>query len=78
MDDIHVLNLKEIFEKEYVKGYFHRNKKIFIVSILIFIMFNAAEIPLPETSAISAQMKALTLKHRAQLFLSVSKLCYMV
>ena len=27
------LNLKEIFEKEYVKGYFHRNKKILIVSI---------------------------------------------
>ena len=35
------LNLKEIFEKEYVKGYFHRNKKIFIVSILIFLILGS-------------------------------------
>ena len=35
------IKLKEIFEKEYMKGYFHRNKKIFIVSILLFFILGS-------------------------------------
>lgn len=35
------LNLKDIFDKNYLKGYFHRNKKIFLVSILLFIILGS-------------------------------------
>lgn len=35
------LNLKDIFDKNYLKGYFHRNKKIFRVSILLFIILGS-------------------------------------
>lgn len=35
------LNLSEIFEKDYLKGYFNRNKKIFLVSIILFIVLGS-------------------------------------
>lgn len=35
------LNLKETFEKDYVKGYFHRNKKIFLLAIILFLLLGS-------------------------------------
>lgn len=32
------LNLKEVYDKEYIRGYFKRNKKIYLTSIIIFIL----------------------------------------
>jgi hypothetical protein len=33
------LNFNNLLQKEYLFGYFNRNKKIFTVSILIFLLF---------------------------------------
>lgn len=35
------LNLREIFDTNYLKGYFNRNKRIFIISIILFIVLGS-------------------------------------
>lgn len=35
------LNLREIFDRNYLKGYLHRNKKIYLVSIILFVILGS-------------------------------------
>ncbi|MBQ6219701.1 MAG: hypothetical protein IJJ47_08220 [Methanosphaera sp.] len=39
MNNITSLNLKEIFSINYLKGYYTRNKKVYMISIIISILF---------------------------------------
>ena len=38
------LNLSDIFKKKYLKGYFKRNKKIFITAIVLFVLLGVLSV----------------------------------